>query len=80
MNGTVPQAGEAAVARVVAAMAALAAEVPAVSAEPVAGGLRLSGPKLKIALAQGKKLHDKREAEKKRDWNREKARLMREKG
>ena len=36
--------------------------------------------KLKIALAQGKKLHDKRETEKKRDWNREKARLMREKG
>jgi SsrA-binding protein len=36
--------------------------------------------KLKLALAQGKKLHDKRESEKKRDWNREKARLMREKG
>jgi SsrA-binding protein len=36
--------------------------------------------KLKLALAQGKKLHDKREAAKKRDWNREKARLMREKG
>ncbi len=36
--------------------------------------------KLKIALAQGKKLHDKREADKKRDWNREKARIMRDKG
>lgn len=36
--------------------------------------------KLKLALAQGKKLHDKRETAKKRDWNREKARLMREKG
>ncbi len=36
--------------------------------------------KLKIGLAEGKKLHDKREAAKKRDWNREKARLMREKG
>jgi len=36
--------------------------------------------KLKIALAQGKKLHDKRETEKKRDWNREKARIMRDKG
>jgi SsrA-binding protein len=35
--------------------------------------------KLKVALAQGKKLHDKREAAKKRDWNREKARLLREK-
>ncbi len=36
--------------------------------------------KLKIGLAEGKKLHDKRETEKKRDWNREKARVMREKG
>ncbi len=36
--------------------------------------------KLKLAVAQGKKLHDKRETEKKRDWNREKARIMREKG
>jgi SsrA-binding protein len=36
--------------------------------------------KLKLALAQGKKLHDKREAAKKRDWNREKARLLRDKG
>jgi SsrA-binding protein len=31
-------------------------------------------------LAKGKKLHDKREAIKERDWNRDKARLMREKG
>ena len=36
--------------------------------------------KLEIALAKGKKLHDKRETEKKRDWGREKARLMRDKG
>ena len=36
--------------------------------------------KLKLAVAEGKKLHDKREAAKKRDWNREKARLLREKG
>ncbi|WP_136658638.1 SsrA-binding protein SmpB [Nitratireductor sp. XY-223] len=36
--------------------------------------------KLEIALARGKKLHDKRETEKKRDWERQKARLMREKG
>jgi SsrA-binding protein len=36
--------------------------------------------KLRLALAEGKKLHDKRDAEKKRDWQREKARLMREKG
>jgi SsrA-binding protein len=36
--------------------------------------------KLQIALARGKKIHDKREVEKKRDWSREKGRLMREKG
>jgi SsrA-binding protein len=36
--------------------------------------------KLEIALAQGKKLHDKREAEKARDWQREKGRLLRDKG
>lgn len=36
--------------------------------------------KLKLAVAEGKKLHDKREDAKKRDWDREKARLMREKG
>ena len=36
--------------------------------------------KLEVALAKGKKLHDKRETEKIRDWNREKSRLMRDKG
>src|SRR5262245_44147068 len=36
--------------------------------------------KLRLALAQGKKLHDKRETSAKRDWQRQKARLMREKG
>jgi SsrA-binding protein len=36
--------------------------------------------KLELAVARGKKLHDKRETEKKRDWNREKSRLMRIKG
>jgi len=36
--------------------------------------------KLELALARGKKLHDKRETEKKRDWERAKARLMRERG
>jgi SsrA-binding protein len=36
--------------------------------------------KVEIALAKGKKMHDKRETEKKRDWGREKNRLMREKG
>ena len=36
--------------------------------------------KVELALARGKKLHDKRETEKKRDWGREKARLMRDKG
>ena len=33
--------------------------------------------KLELALARGKKLHDKRATEKARDWNREKARIMR---
>jgi SsrA-binding protein len=36
--------------------------------------------KIEIALARGKKLHDKRETEKKRDWDREKGRLLRAKG
>ncbi len=36
--------------------------------------------KLLLGLAKGKKLHDKRETEKKRDWERQKGRLMREKG
>ena len=35
--------------------------------------------KAEIALAKGKAQHDKRETEKKRDWEREKARLMRHK-
>ena len=36
--------------------------------------------KVEIALARGKKIHDKRETEKQRDWQREKARLLRERG
>jgi SsrA-binding protein len=36
--------------------------------------------KLEIAVARGKKLHDKRETDKKRSWDRERARLMRSKG
>jgi SsrA-binding protein len=36
--------------------------------------------KVEIALARGKKLHDKRETEKARDWQREKGRLLRDKG
>ena len=35
--------------------------------------------KLAVGLAKGKKQFDKRETEKKRDWDREKARLMRDK-
>lgn len=35
--------------------------------------------KLEIGLAKGKKLHDKRAAEKEREWARDKARLMRDK-
>jgi SsrA-binding protein len=36
--------------------------------------------KVEIALARGKKLHDKREALKKRSWERERGRLLRAKG
>jgi SsrA-binding protein len=36
--------------------------------------------KLLLAIAKGKKLHDKRESEKKRDWGREKGRLLRARG
>ena len=36
--------------------------------------------KLELGLAKGKKLHDKRETEKQRDWQRDKARLLRDKG
>jgi len=35
--------------------------------------------KLEIGLAKGKKQHDKRDAEKERDWQREKQRLIRSK-
>ena len=36
--------------------------------------------KIEIALAKGKQVHDKRESEKKRDWDREKGRLLRDRG
>jgi SsrA-binding protein len=36
--------------------------------------------KLEVALARGKKAHDKRAAESERDWKREQGRLMRERG
>ena len=36
--------------------------------------------KLEIAVARGKKLHDKRDTEKKRSWDREKSRLLRARG
>jgi SsrA-binding protein len=36
--------------------------------------------KVEIAIARGKKLHDKRETEKQRDWNKEKGRLLRDRG
>jgi SsrA-binding protein len=36
--------------------------------------------KIELGIAKGKKLHDKRETEKNRDWQRDKARLMRNKG
>jgi SsrA-binding protein len=36
--------------------------------------------KVLIGVARGKKLHDKRETEKQRDWAREKGRLLKERG
>ena len=36
--------------------------------------------KIEIALAKGKQLHDKRQTEKDRDWNKQKRRVMRDKG
>ena len=36
--------------------------------------------KVLLGVAKGKKLHDKRETEKSRDWARDKARLLRDKG
>ncbi len=36
--------------------------------------------KLLLGIAKGKKMADKRETEKKRDWERQKARLLRERG
>ncbi|MDE1567790.1 SsrA-binding protein SmpB [Aquabacter sp. L1I39] len=36
--------------------------------------------KVEVALAKGRKTHDKREAVKERDWSRDKARLMRDRG
>jgi SsrA-binding protein len=36
--------------------------------------------KLELGIAKGKKLHDKRETEKQRDWQRDKARLLRNRG
>lgn len=36
--------------------------------------------KLQVAVARGKKLHDKRQTAKERDWNRQKSRLLKEHG
>ena len=36
--------------------------------------------KVELGLAKGKKLHDKRETERKRSWDRERGRLLRQKG
>ncbi len=36
--------------------------------------------KLELGLAQGKKIHDKRDTSKQRDWNRQKQRLLRDRG
>ena len=36
--------------------------------------------KIEVAVARGKQLHDKRATDRKRDWNREKGRLLRARG
>jgi SsrA-binding protein len=36
--------------------------------------------KVQLGLAKGRKLHDKRAAEKERDWQRDKARVLRDRG
>jgi SsrA-binding protein len=36
--------------------------------------------KMELAVAKGKKLHDKRQSEKERDWNRQKSRLLKDNG
>ena len=36
--------------------------------------------KIELGLGRGKKLHDKREATKQRDWERDRARIMRDRG
>jgi len=36
--------------------------------------------KVEIGIGRGKKQHDKRDTEKKRDWNKQKGRLLRDKG
>lgn len=36
--------------------------------------------KIEVAIARGKKLHDKRESDKARDWKREQGRILRDKG
>lgn len=43
---------------------------------PLAMYWKSSRAKLEIGLAKGKKLHDKREVERDRDWQRDKARVM----
>jgi SsrA-binding protein len=36
--------------------------------------------KIELGIARGKKIHDKRQTEKSRDWDRQKSRLLRDKG
>jgi SsrA-binding protein len=48
---------------------------------PVRGYFNSRGiAKMEIALAKGKKLHDKRETIKNRDWGRQKQKLLKERG
>ncbi|MCP3868696.1 MAG: SsrA-binding protein SmpB [Gammaproteobacteria bacterium] len=47
---------------------------------PLAAYWKKSRVKLDIGLGKGKKLHDKRETDKDRDWQRDKQRIMRARG
>ena len=58
----------------------LLADIDIAVAQKALSGIDKGLAKLEIALAKGKKLHDKREATAERDWQRDKARLLRDRG
>ncbi len=56
----------------------IAVERKGATAIPLALFWKKNKVKLELALARGKQLHDKRATEKDRDWQRDKARILRE--